>query len=473
MRAGRLNRILRKGWPMGNENMFTRREALQGIAGVAAAAMLPLNAEAKRNEAAAAWPPDAQGENHVLPFNDGWRFHRGDAPGADAASFDDSAWRALDVPHDWTIEDLPTHADEGRGAEWTGGVTPLRTGPFDMYESEGQMATGWTVGGIGWYRKTFAKPELPPGGKAELRFEGVYMNSDVWINGIHLGNHPYGYTEFAYDITPHLKDGENIVAVQVKNTGKNSRWYSGSGIFRKVWLSTCGDLRIPAHGVYATMPEVAADAALVNLEVTIENGASAARHATLRARLLDASGAVAGEAQAPVSAAANSTTTATCAIRLANPHLWSPANPYLYRAEVIIEADHKVTDSTALNIGVRKVEINAANGLRINGEPHKLRGGCVHHDNGPLGSACIPRAEERRVETLKANGYNAIRTSHNPPSPAFLDACDRLGVLVMDEAFDCWEAGNKNPDDYHLYFKEWWQRDLDQHDRARPQSPLA
>ena len=356
---------------MGHESTFTRREALQGIAGVAAAAMLPLNAEAKRKEAAAAWPADAQGLNRALPFNDGWRFHRGDAPGADAASFDDSAWRTLDVPHDWTIEDLATRADEGRGAEWTGGVTPLRTGPFDIYESEGQMATGWTVGGIGWYRKTFAKPELPPGGKAELRFEGVYMNSDVWLNGVHLGNHPYGYTEFAYDITPRLQDGENIIAVQVKNTGKNSRWYSGSGIFRKVWLNTYGELRIPAHGVYATMPEVAADAALVNIEVTVENGASAARQATVRARLLDASGAVAGEANAAVTVDANNSTAATCAIRLANPHLWSPADPHLYRGEVIVEADHKVVHATALNIGIRKVEIDAVNGLRINGERHK------------------------------------------------------------------------------------------------------
>jgi len=446
---------------MGNENSLTRREAMQGLAGVAATAMLPLPAAAERKskEPLSAWPADAKGENRELPFNDNWRFHRGDAPGADAPSFDDSAWRTLDVPHDWTIEDLPAVADQGRGAEWTGGVTPLHAGPFDLYQSAGQMATGWTVGGIGWYRKTFTKPELPSGGKAELRFEGVYMNSDVWINGIPLGNHPYGYTEFAYDITPHLKTGENIVAVHVKNTGKNSRWYSGSGIFRKVWLDTSGDLHIPAHGVYATTPEVAANAALVHLEVTIENRASASRRATIRARLLDASGAVAGEASAPATVPSNSTTTATCAVHLSNPHLWSPAAPSLYRAEVLIEADRKVTASTALSIGVRKVEIDAANGLRINGEPHKLRGGCVHHDNGPLGSACIPRAEERRVQILKANGYNAIRTSHNPPSPAFLDACDRLGVLVIDEAFDCWEKG-KNPDDYHLYFKDWWERDL-------------
>ena len=446
---------------MGHENTFTRREALQGIAGVAAAAMLPGNASAEhaRKSAATPWPANAQGEGRVTPFNNDWRFLRGDVSGAIAA-LDNPAWRTLDVPHDWTIEDLTAIADQGRGAVWSEGVTPLRTGPFDMYESEGQMATGWTVGGIGWYLKTFPKPDLPPGGKAELRFEGVYMNSDVLINGLNLGNHPYGYTEFAYDITPHLKDGENTVAVQVKNTGKNSRWYSGSGIFRKVWLDTFGDLRIPSHGVYATTPEVSADAALINLEVTVESGTSAARHASVRARLLDPSGAVAGEANSPVTIDANGTTTATCAIRVANPHLWSPADPHLYRAEVLIEADRKIAASTSLSIGIRKVEIDAANGLRINGEPLKLRGGCVHHDNGPLGSACIPRAEERRVQILKANGYNAIRTSHNPPSTAFLDACDRLGVVVIDEAFDCWEAGNKNPDDYHLYFKDWWQRDL-------------
>ncbi|HWE84949.1 MAG TPA: glycoside hydrolase family 2 TIM barrel-domain containing protein [Terracidiphilus sp.] len=447
---------------MGHENTFTRREALQGIAGVAAAAMLPASgsAEHAQKSVATAWPADAQGEGRALAFNDAWRFHRGNASGADTPSFDDSGWRTLDVPHDWSIEDLPREAGQGRGAIWSEGVTSLRTGPFDAYESEGQTATGWTVGGIGWYRKSFEKPQLPLGGKAELRFEGVYMNSDVWLNGVHLGNHPYGYTEFAYDITPHLKDGQNTVAVQVKNAGKNSRWYSGSGIFRKIWLDTSGGLRIPAHGVSVTTPEVAAGAALVNLEVTVENTASAPRHATVRTRLLDASGAVAGEAKAAVTIDANGSNTATCAIHLTSPHLWSPADPHLYRAEIIVEADRKVTHATALHIGVRKVEIDTAQGLRINGEPIKLRGGCVHHDNGPLGSACIPRAEERRVEVLKASGYNAIRTSHNPPSPAFLDACDRLGVLVIDEAFDCWEAGNKNPDDYHVYFKDWWQRDL-------------
>jgi beta-galactosidase len=451
------------------ELTLTRREALQGLACVATAAVLPLSAAADRaKKGDAAWPADVEAKavaDQLMEFTDDWRFRRGYAMGAEATGFDDSAWRVLDVPHDWSIEDLPGAGDgaqdEGGGAIWSEGTNPLRTGPFDANASEGQIATGWTVGGVGWYRKTFDKPEIPSGGTAQLRFEGVYMNYDVWINGAHMGNHPYGYTPFALDVTPHLQDGKNTVAVRVNNTGRNSRWYSGSGIFRKVWLSVAGELRIPEFGVSVTMPQVTKDAALVNVDVTLENLGNSSRKANVRVRLIDSAGAVAGEAQTQLTVAGGAKSKATSTVKLASPKLWSPADPHLYRAEVIIEADKKVADATTLQVGVRKVEVDAAGGLRINGEPLKLQGGCVHHDNGILGAACIPRAEERRVETLKASGYNAIRTSHNPPSRCFLDACDRLGMVVIDEAFDCWEKGNKNPQDYHLYFKDWWQRDLE------------
>ena len=444
-----------------NELTLTRREALQALAGVTAATILPVGAlgEKAKKHAATAWPEDAVAQCAATPFTSDWRFHRGDSEGAESAGFDDSSWRVLDVPHDWSIEDLPIAEPEGMGAVWSQGTNPLRTGPFDVYASEGQIATGWMVGGIGWYRKSFDKPEVAPGGKVELRFEGVYMNSEVWINGASLGNHPYGYTPFAYDLTPHLKDGSNIIAVKVNNIGRNSRWYSGSGIFRKVWLSAAGDLRIPQYGVSIATPQVAKDSATVSFDVTVENGAASSRKATVRVRLLDPSGAAAGETSAPITVSASSSATASCSLKVANPKLWSPAEPSLYRAEIVVEDAGKPADAIAMNVGLRKIEIDAAQGLRVNGEPYKLQGGCVHHDNGVLGSACIPRAEERRVETLKANGYNAIRTSHNPPSPDFLDACDRLGMLVIDEAFDCWEKG-KNPQDYHLYFKDWWQRDL-------------
>ena len=446
-----------------SENTITRREALQGLAGVTAVTMLHANAMAAKTtkEKAGAWPQDAVNKFGAQSFTSDWRFYRGDTEGAEAESFDDASWRRLDVPHDWSIEDLPGTEEEGSGAIWNQGTSPLKIGPFDVYTSEGQISTGWTVGGVGWYRKAFDKPQVTQGGKVELRFEGVYMNCDVWINGVKLGNHPYGYTPFAFDVTPHLKDGRNIVAVKVNNTGRNSRWYSGSGIFRKVWLSVAGDLRIPEFGVSVTTPLVAKDIANVNVDVTVENGAAASRKANVRVRLLDASGTAAGETQVPLTVAANQTATATCLVKVANPKLWSPVEPNLYRAEILIESGGKVEDATTLNVGIRKVQIDAAGGLKINGEPLKLQGGCVHHDNGVLGSVCIPRAEERRVETLKASGYNAIRTSHNPPSREFLEACDRIGMVVIDEAFDCWESGNKNPQDYHLYFKEWWKRDLE------------
>lgn len=446
------------------EKAMTRREVMQDMFGAGVAAILPSGAfsELKGTGSTTSWA-EAMLSNpqRMMSFCDDWRFHRGDVDGAEDPGFNDSRWRVLDVPHDWSIEDFITDRDSSEGTIWTDGVTPVRTGPFDMYASEGEGATAWTVGGVGWYRKKFPRPrQLSPMGKTEIRFEGVYMNCDVWLNGVHLGNHPYGYTEFAFDLSPFLKSGENTLVVRVDNTGRNSRWYSGSGIFRKVWLMVTGELHVPVYGVYVTAPEVAADAALLRVEVTVESRSVEARHATVRARLVDSSGVVACESEESLDIAAGASAYANCALRLIKPRLWSPADPHLYRAEVMVQADMRVADSTALHIGVRKIEIDADQGLRINGQSFKLRGGCVHHDNGPLGAACIPRAEERRVEILKANGFNAIRTSHNPPSRDFLDACDRLGMLVIDEAFDCWEIG-KNPDDYHLYFKEWWQRDLE------------
>lgn len=446
------------------ESMLTRREVIQGIVGASVTAMVVPSAFSEPVEKGITWPSPAGAAadpQRLQAFCSDWRFYRGDMNGAQSPDYNDASWRRLDVPHDWSIEDLPGNKDEGRGAIWTPGTTPTRVGPFDRYLSEGMNSTGWMVGGIGWYRKTFTKPNIPSrGGKAEIHFGGVYMNSDVWLNGVHLGNHPYGYTEFSFDLTPHLKDGQNTLAVRVNNTGRNSRWYSGSGIFRKVWLTVTGDLRLPWNAVCVTMPEVSADAALVNFAVTLESGQTKPQRVRVLTRLVDAAGSDAGVAAAEVIAAAGKTSTVQCAVHLKTPHLWSPDHPYLYRAEVAIEAGGKMADATALEIGIRKVEIDSKQGLRINGEGVKLRGAGVHHDNGPLGSACIPRAEERRVEILKANGFNAIRTTHNPPSRDFLDACDRLGILVIDEAFDCWEAA-KNPQDYHLYFKDWWQRDLE------------
>jgi len=395
-------------------------------------------------------------------FDGGWRFYRGDASGAERQDFNDSEWRVLDLPHDWTVEDLPPLPEStGEGAIWGDTVVPSRIGPFDSYRSEGKRDTGWVVGGTGWYRKRFRADALGAASQVEMVLDGVYMNSDVWLNGHHLGYHPYGYTTFAYDLTPYLgRDGENVLAVRVRNEGRNSRWYSGSGIYRHVWLNVTGEVRVPIWGVYVTTPDVSKDAARVKVAVTIENRGRAARDVAVRVRLLDPENALAGNAETAQSLAAGGSAQADQEFAVKAPRLWSTGSPQLYRAEVDLLVGGTTVDHTTTSFGIRRIEVDAEAGLRINGEGVKLRGGCLHHDNGLLGAAAIDRADERRVELMKAHGFNAIRCSHNPPSPAFLDACDRTGILVIDEAFDQWGV-EKNPQDYHLYFQDWWQRDID------------
>ena len=265
---------------------------------------------------------------------------------------------------------------------------------------------------------------------------------------------------------------ENVLSVRVRNEGKNSRWYSGSGIYRHVWLTVTDPLRVGLWGIGVTTPRVSREVASVTVTTTVENGRGTEAEFTLRTRLIAPNGKVAKSIETPARVAAGGTNLIEQTLEVTSPRLWDLRTPALYRAEVEIVAGGRIVDRTETSFGVRRVEIDAVNGFRLNGEVMKLRGGCVHHDNGPLGLAAIDRAEERRVELLKANGFNAIRTSHNPPSPAFLDACDRLGVLVIDEAFDQWEI-EKNPEDYHRFFKEWCDRDLTSMIPARPQSSLG
>lgn len=440
-----------------------RRDALKSlIAGFAASPLLGGNALRAEPGApvSAARPNYSHARNQL--FDSGWRFHRGDAPGAESPVFDDGAWRQVELPHDWSIEDLPSFSEEnGQGAVWGGIDVPLSIGPFDMYQSQGQRGTGWCVGGVGWYRKGFEVQGVPAGSHAEVVFEGVYMNSDVWLNGQHLGNHPYGYTSFAYDVTPHLnRQGENVIAVRVRNEGRNSRWYSGSGIYRHVWLNVTGPVRVSLWGVYVTTPEISRQSADVKIAVKVQNGETSARDVTVRVRLMDPKGRAVGSHEASNQIGAGGDAVVEQQISVSAPALWSTDAPNVYRAEVDLVSGGETLDSTRTTFGIRKIEVDAQHGLRINGEAVKLRGGCMHHDNGLLGSAAIDRAEERRVELMKSHGFNAIRCSHNPPSPRFLDACDRLGMLVIDEAFDQWSI-QKNPQDYHLYFKDWWRRDID------------
>lgn len=383
------------------------------------------------------------------PFDSGWSFKKDDmASGPEKTSFDDSNWRKVDLPHDWSIEDLPNQ------------IADSIVGPFSK-ASVGKHNTGYVVGGTAWYRNTFKVSKENQGKTVYIQFDGVYMNSDVWINGHHLGNHPYGYTSFYYDLTPFLKPvgTDNVIAVQVKNEGENTRWYSGSGIYRHVYLTIVNPVHVDVWGVSVTTPKVSKNLANVQIVTTVKNAGNANAAITLKTQLIDAKGKVVGNAKSNATVSAGAKTEAKQTIEIVNPKLWSVQSPNLYKAKVTIFVNNKVTDELSTTVGVRDIKIDAEHGLLINGVSVKLKGGCIHHDNGPLGSAAIDRAEERKIELLKAYGFNAVRTSHNPPSQELLDACDRLGLLVMDEAFDTWNK-SKNPEDYSLYFKDWWNTDL-------------
>ena len=411
--------------------------------------------------------------NRENNFDLGWYFLKADAPGAEDAALNDSAWRTVDLPHDLSIEDLPqatanppptvtlpTNSATGRGRGRGRANFPV-VGPFSP-ESPGGTATGSTLGGTGWYRKHSTLDKQTLGKHVTIEFDGVYMDSDVWLNGHYLGNHPYGYTAFAYDLTDFLNPPgqQNVIAVRVRNEGRNSRWYSGSGIYRHVVLQVTDPLRVGQWGVYVTTPVVTKEKAAVKLVTTIKNGRNADTAFTLRIKLLDPNGKTLQTGETNVQASAGGQLEIPLAFEIKSPPLWSTEKPVLWQASVELLASGMVVDTSTTTFGIREIRFSVENGFTLNGVPVKLRGGCLHNDLGVLGSASFDPAEERRVELLKSSGYNAIRTSHNPPSTAFLNACDRLGVLVLDEAFDCWEHA-KNPNDYHLYFDDWWQRDLD------------
>ncbi|MEZ5102994.1 MAG: glycoside hydrolase family 2 TIM barrel-domain containing protein [Draconibacterium sp.] len=378
----------------------------------------------------------------LLDFD--WKFHSGDVEDARQIFFNDSTWRNIDLPHDWSIEDLP-------GSD----------SPFDSTAIWG-ISGGYMQGGTAWYRKTFETPQNAYKKKVSIYFEGVYMNSDVWLNGVHLGNHPYGYTAFEYDITDLLlQDAKNVLAVQVKNEGQNSRWYSGSGIYRHVWLKITDPIHIKTWGVFITTPEVNKDLATVKIQTQIQNETNNNRKLRINTKILLNGIEKTHKLTSVENIDSLSKKLVEQELKLIEPDLWSPENPVLYTAVVELKDEKgKVLDRTENLFGIRSIEFSVDKGFLLNGEPTLLKGGCVHHDNGPLGAAAYNRAEERRVEILKANGFNAIRCSHNPPSEAFLDACDKLGMLVIDESFDMWQI-SKRPEDYSNYFNDWWQKDIE------------
>ena len=386
--------------------------------------------------------------SRTVLFDADWRFKKDSLIQAESPTYNDTGWRKLNLPHDWSIEDLPVQ------------IPDSIVGPFSKGAVSGRDG-GFLVGGTAWYRKHFTLDKGSAGKQIFIQFDGVYMNADVWINGHHLGNHPNGYTAFQYELTPYLlpPGRSNVIAVQVKNEGVNSRWYSGSGIYRHVWLTTVNPLHIDLWGTYITTPSVTDQVATVSVETTIRNP-SGKYPFTALTRIYTPAGKLVGTDRKLVTASQDSLTQLTQHITVANPVRWSLEKPQLYRATVQLLQAGNVVDETTTPFGIRTIHVDAQTGFTLNGKPIKLKGGCIHHDNGPLGAAAIDRAEERKIELLKQQGYNAVRMSHNPPSPQLLDACDRLGMLVIDEAFDMW-VRPKTPQDYHLYFRQWWQRDLE------------
>src|SRR4051794_8513039 len=436
----------------------TRRQALQAGA-IAVAALADVDQASAATKAAA----------RERSFDEGWLFFRGDAAGAQVPGFDDSKWRKLDLPHDWRIEDIPdATSDDGAAtanpsamafitSPSPDGTPPDKIGPFDA-SAEGGRSQGYTQPGTGWYRKHFTVPGAK-GRRVELRFDGLYEYFDVYLNGKHLGFRPNGYIPALFDLTPHLKTGPNVLAVKVNDTGQTSRWYSGAGIYRHTWLTVTDRVHVPTFGVFVSTP-VVADRSRVVTRVEVRNDSKAPAKVAVQTTLRDPKGRSAGRRRSkPRTIKPGRTAVFSVAQWVDGAQLWAPETPSRYTASVEVLHGARVVDRVDQRFGIRSLVFNGKDGFLLNGKKTTILGGNIHHNFGPLGAVALDRSEERRVQVLKAAGFNAIRTAHNPPTPSLLDACDRLGMLVWDEYTDMWEK-SKSADDYSKYFPKWFKRDL-------------
>jgi len=353
-------------------------------------------------------------------FNDAWRFVRGEVDGGDKADCKDDTWRKLSLPHDWSIE--------------------------SDFSEEFASCTGYLPGGIGWYRKHFTLPESSAGKRVYVRFEGVYRNSDVWLNGQHLGSRPSGYTDFEYDLTSHLlpAGGENVIAVKVaREQVADSRCYPGTGIYRDVWLTMVDPVHVARHGTFLTTPVVTDEEAMVNSVCEVANDSNKESEVTVTARVCDAEGHTVSSASSKQVLAAGASWNFPLFHPVEKPQRWSHEDPYLYQVIHRVEVAGRVVDEVTTSLGIRTIRFDANHGFFLNEKPVLIKGVCNHHDAGNLG-AVMPRAVlERRLRILKDIGVNAIRCSHNPMQDDLYDLCDRMGLLVMDEAFDEWEMGKR------------------------------
>lgn len=372
----------------------------------------------------------------VTNMDAGWRFHQGDVIDAEAATYDDMDWRKLDVPHDWSIEG------------------------DNLRENPGGGSIGFFPTGIGWYRKTFDVKAFDKNKRYSIEFDGIYMLSTVWINGHELGTWPYGYSSFSYNLTPYLRAKGNVLAVRVDNSRHgNSRWYTGSGIYRHVRLVETARTHFAKWGVFNSTMHLTEKEATIRVKSELENDDNRDKQLTLSHTIIDADGNVVARAEQRVGIDAGSRATDEQTISVPDPVLWNLDHPYLYTLRSTLTEGKRLVDEVDNVLGIRTIEYPLDKGFLLNGQQVKMKGVNLHHDGGAVGAAVPERVWERRLEILKSGGCNAIRTAHNPPAPEFLDLCDRMGFLVMDEAFDQWING-KNKEDYHLYFREWHERDL-------------
>lgn len=389
----------------------------------------------------------AQPTRQTILFNDGWKFHRGDVSNADKPSFNDADWIEVDLPHDWSIE-----------------------GPYD---EKWASATAYLPAGIGWYRKIF---EVNPNLRSKnifLYFDGVYKNSDAWINGHYLGKRPNGFIPFQYEITPFLnKNGKNIVAVKADHTQfADSRWYTGSGIYRNVYLIATDPVHVDLWGIRFTTPEVSEQSVRANVTVSVINQSTSPTAVVVKSQLLDSKGKSVANAHQMVTINANGRSNVELSFKINNPSLWSVDNPELYKLVVTLNVKGKQTDKVEEQVGMRSFKFDKDKGFFLNGKSMKLKGVCIHDDAGALGVAVPEEVWVRRLNILKEAGCNSLRSSHNPHADYLYDLADRMGFLVMDEAFDEWEAGKNKwikgwnvgkpgNDGYHSDFKDWAERDI-------------
>jgi beta-galactosidase len=376
-------------------------------------------------------------------FDSNWSFLKADASGAEQNQFDDSAWRKLDVPHDWSIE-----------------------GPFSETNKAGG-AGAFLPSGIGWYRKHFTLPPDDSGKRVTVEFDGVMQNSVVWINGVLLGHRPYGYVSFIYELTGHLNfGGDNVIAVRADTSVQPaSRFYAGAGIYRHVRLVVTDPVHIPQWGVFVTTPQVSAAQATMQVETSVTNESDAPRDVIVQTTLISPGGKSVASSETNCTVGNGATAVLTQQIALPNPQLWNLDDPKLYHAVSKVTSAGTTLDETTTTFGIREFHFDAATGFWLNGQNFKIKGAAVHEDGGAFGMAVPLSVWEERLAELKKLGVNAIRTAHNPPAPEFLDLCDRMGFLVMDELFDCWTVAK--PDlaghslaDYHLYFTNWSKIDV-------------